>query len=123
MIVTELVELSKGRYKVFIDQEFAFVLYKGELRLYNLSVGQEISEKSYEEIVHKVLPQRARLRAMNLLQKRQYTQKQLTDKLKEGFYPTEIIEDAIIYVKSFRYLDDFQFAVDYITYHEASKSE
>ncbi len=123
MIVTELVDLSKDRYKVFIDQEFAFVLYKGELRLYNLSAGQEISEKTYEEIVHTVLPKRAKLRAMNLLQKKQYTQKQLTDKLKEGLYPPEIIEEAIAYVKSFRYLDDLQFAVDYITYHEASKSE
>ena len=29
MIVTQLVELSKTRSKVYIDQEFAFVLYNG----------------------------------------------------------------------------------------------
>ena len=123
MIVTELAVFSQDRYKVFIDQEFAFVLYKGELRQYNLSAGQALSEKDYEEIIHTVLPKRAKLRAMNLLQKKRYTEKQLKDKLKEGLYPQEIIEEAIAYVKSFRYLDDLQFAVDYITYHETSKSE
>ncbi len=123
MIVTELTEVSKGRYKVYIDQEFAFVLYKGELRLYKLAEGQEISEAVYNEIMRTVLPKRAKLRAMNLLQKRQYTERQLIDKLKEGFYPEEIIAEAVLYVKSYRYLDDLQFAVDYITYHETSKSE
>ncbi len=123
MIITELEELSADRCKVYIDQEFAFVLYKGELRLYKLSVGKEISEEDYCEIIQTILPKRAKLRAMNLLIKRRYTEKQLTDKLEEGFYPPDIIEEAIEYVKSFRYLDDFQFALDYITYHEDSKSE
>ena len=122
MIVTGLTEVSKSRYKVYIDHEFAFVLYKGELRSYKLAEGQEIDESSYEEIMRTILPKRAKLRAMNLLQKRQYTEKQLMDKLKEGFYPEEVINEAVCYVKSFRYLDDLQFAVDYITYHEASKS-
>lgn len=123
MIITGIEELSAGRNKIYIDQEFAFVLYKGELHLYHLSVGQEIKEEDYREILQKVLPKRAKLRAMNLLQKRRYTEKQLRDKLKEGLYPLEITEEAVAYVKSFRYLDDLQFAVDYITYHEASKSQ
>jgi len=123
MIVTELLELSSNRYKVYIDQEFAFVLYKGELRLYQISEGQEISDSSYSEILHQVLPKRAKLRAMNLLQKRRYTERQLEDKLREGFYPEEIIAEAVAYVKSFHYLDDLGFAVDYITYHEATKSK
>ncbi len=123
MIVTEMAAVSKDRCKIYIDQEFAFVLYKGELRLYNIAEGMEIDENIYREIMQKVLPKRAKLRAMNLLQKRQYTEKQLSDKLKEGGYPQEIIDDAITYVKSFHYLDDLQYAVDYITYHEATKSQ
>lgn len=122
MIVTQLTEVSSGRCKVYIDQEFAFVLYKGELRLYKLAENEEIREEDYREIMEQVLPKRAKLRAMNLLQKKQYTEKQLRDKLKEGFYPAEIIDDAVAYVKSFRYIDDLQYAVDYITYHESSRS-
>ena len=69
-----------------------------------------------------VLPKRAKLRAMNLLQQRSYTEAQLTTKLREGFYPEEILQEAIEYVKSFHYIDDVQYAVDYLTYHESNKS-
>lgn len=122
MIVTQITELSKSRSKVYIDQEFAFVLYKGELRLYHIKEGDEISLEDYNTIIKVVLPKRAKLRAMNLLQKRTYTEKQLRDKLQEGFYPQEILDNAISYVKSFHYLNDEQYALDYITYNEERKS-
>lgn len=122
MVVTQIGEVSKSRCKVYIDQEFAFVLYKGELRLYQLAEGKEITQKTYDELMNVVLPKRAKLRAMNLLQKRSYTEKQLRDKLKEGLYPEKIMDAAIEYVKSFRYIDDYQYAVDYITCYESRKS-
>jgi regulatory protein len=122
MVVTQISELSQNRCKVYIDQEFAFVLYKGELRLYKVAEGKEITQKIYDELMGTVLPKRAKLRAMNLLQKRSYTEKQLRDKLKEGFYPERIMDEAIEYVKSFRYVDDYQYAVDYITCYDARKS-
>ena len=46
----------------------------------------------------------------------------LRTKLQQGFYPTEIIEQAIAYVAGFHYIDDLRYAVDYITYHEDSRS-
>ncbi len=122
MVVTQISEVSKNRCKVYIDQEFAFVLYKGELRLYKVAEGKELSQKIYDEVMKEVLPKRAKLRAMNLLQKRPYTEKQLRDKLKEGYYPEKIMDIAMEYVKSFRYVDDYQYAVDYITCYEARKS-
>ncbi len=123
MVVTQISELSKSRCKVYIDQEFAFVLYKGELRLYKVAEGKEITQKDYDELMNVVLPKRAKLRAMNLLQKRSYTEKQLRDKLKEGFYPEKIMDEAIEYVKSFHYVDDLQYATDYITCYESRKSK
>ena len=123
MLVTQVTELSKSRSKVYIDQEFAFVLYKGELRLYHIKEGQQLSEEDYRTIMQEVLPKRAKLRAMNLLQGREYTTAQLRTKLQQGFYPTEIIEQAIAYVAGFHYIDDLRYAVDYITYHEDSRSK
>ena len=112
MLVTQVTELSKSRSKVYIDQEFAFVLYKGELRLYHIKEGQQLSEEDYRTIMQEVLPKRAKLRAMNLLQGREYTTAQLRTKLQQGFYPTEIIEQAIAYVAGFHYIDDLRYAVD-----------
>lgn len=122
MRVTQIVELSKTRSKVYIEQEFAFVLYKGELRLYHVREGEEIAEDDYRIIMEEVLPKRAKLRAMNLLQRREYTTAQLRSKLQQGFYPEAVIEQALQYVASFHYTDDLRYAVDYITYHENSKS-
>ncbi len=122
MTVTQIVELSKSRCKVYIEQEFAFVLYKGELRLYHVREGSEITEDAYRTIMEEVLPKRAKLRAMNLLQSREYTTAQLRRKLSQGFYPEEVIQQALDYVASFHYTDDLRYAVSYITCHEDSRS-
>lgn len=122
MIVTALEELSASRSKVYIDGEFAFVLYKGELRSYHLCAGAEIAQRDYDEIMEEVLPKRAKLRAMNLLTKREYTEKQLRDKLRAGLYPQRIIEEALAYVAGFHYTDDLRYACDYITGHENIRS-
>ncbi|MCM1025271.1 MAG: recombination regulator RecX [Roseburia sp.] len=122
MRITETEELSKSRSRVWIDGEPAFVLYKGELRAYHINAGEEIAEEDYRTILEEVLPKRAKLRAMNLLTKREYTEKQLYDKLKSGGYPEEVIRTALDYVASFRYTDDLRYAVSYISDHETSRS-
>lgn len=123
MIVTDITEFDKKRSKVYIDGEFAFILYKGELRDYSIKVGSEISNVAYNEIVEELLPKRATKRAMNLLQKKDYTEKKLRDKLAEGLYSDDCIDAAIEYVKSYKYLDDDRLARDYIIYHLENKSK
>ena len=100
MIVTGITAITKSRSKVFLDGEFAFVLYKGELRRFHLQEGSEISQRAYEEIMKEVLPKRAKLRAMNLLTKKDYTTAKLREKLMEGGYPEMIIQEALDYVAS-----------------------
>ena len=122
MLVTGITQHNKTKYKIYIDYEFAFVLYKGELHKYRLKEGEEIPESVYHELTQEVLPKRAKLRAMNLLTKRPYTERKLRDKLEEGMHSTECVDIAIDYVKSFGYLDDRAFATDYIAYHMESQS-
>ncbi|HKM33128.1 MAG TPA: regulatory protein RecX [Lachnospiraceae bacterium] len=123
MIITELVETSKSRIKVYMDQEFAFVLYKGELRKYGIKLGQEIDEKIFDEIMNEVLPKRAKLRCLNLLKYKDYTREQLRLKLKQGGYPDQVSELALDYVASFRYIDDSRYAMDYIQCSQSSRSK
>ena len=37
MTVTKIEPLSKTRYKVYLDGQFAFTLYKGELSRYHIA--------------------------------------------------------------------------------------
>lgn len=123
MIISDIVEFDKKRSKVFIDGEFAFVMYKGEFREYGIKLDAEITDEVYDSILTVLLPKRATKRAMNLLQKRDYTEAKLREKLAEGLYPEEAVDAAIDYVKSYHYLDDERFARDYITYHMSTKSK
>jgi regulatory protein len=122
MKVTEIEELTKSRSRVYIEEEFAFVLYKGELRSFHIREGEEIEQECFETIMGEILPKRAKLRAMNLLKSREYTVKQLHDKLEAGGYPEKIIEEALSYVESFHYTDDLRYAVAFISGHENSRS-
>ena len=122
MVVTQIAEASKSRSRVYLDGQCAFVLYKGELRQFHIKEGQELSEESYQQIMTQILPKRAKLRSMNLLQSRDYTKRQLEDKLRQGDYPQECIEEAVAYVESYGYIDDRRYARDFIEYHIQSKS-
>ena len=121
-IITQIEEVDKKRCKVYIDQEYAFVLYKGELTEYKIRVNNSIEDKTYTMIKTEVLPKRAKKRCLNLLQKRPYTERKLREKLIEGYYTDDIIDEAIAYVKSFHYIDDYEYACRYIFYHKESET-
>lgn len=69
------------------------------------------------------MEKRTKKRALHLLELRDYTEKQLRDKLARGEYPRECIEAAIAYVKSFRYVDDHRYACRYVQNHQERMSK
>ncbi len=122
MLVTEIEDISKKQSRIHIDHSFSFVLYKGELRQYGIAEGEELPQETCNKILGELLPRRAKLRAMNLLQLRDYTEKQLRDKLLGGGYPESVADQAVEYVKSFRYIDDLRYAGDYLAAFAGRKS-
>ncbi len=114
MTITSILEYDKRRVLVKLDEHLEFPLYKGEVRKYGLTEGEEISDETYIELVESVLLKRVKLRAMNLLQKRSYTKEGLRRKLIEGRYPEELVEKALDYVASYHYIDDVRYAGEYI---------
>lgn len=123
MIITQITGVNKSRYRVYLDGQFAFVVYKGELGRFRLAEGKEIEEESYRCIMEEILPKRAKFRCMNLLQSRDYTEKQLEEKLRQGEYPVQCIDEAVSYVKSYGYINDRNYAKTYIEYHIEDRSK
>ena len=122
MTVTDITPITKSRYRIVLDEELTFVLYKGEMNRLHIRRGEEIMEDTYLRIFHEILPKRAKLRCMNLLQSKDYTHRQLEDKLKQGDYPKEIIDEAIAYVESYGYVDDDKYVRNFIEYNSDKKS-
>ena len=60
---------------------------------------------------------------MYLLQAKDYTEKELTEKLQRDFYPQESVEGALAYVRHFGYLSDERFAQMYVQFKGQKKAE
>ena len=123
MLVTRIESVTKTKFKVYVDEQFAFVLYKGELSRYRIEEGVELSHDLLEEIKTKVVLKRAKLRAMHLLNAMERTEEQLRLKLKQGLYTEDIIDEALRYVKSFGYVEDQGYAERYIRNRQNAKSK
>lgn len=122
MTVTKIEPLGKSRSRIYIDEQLAFVLYRGELSRYRVKEGRELAEEDYREILESVLVKRAKLRRMNLLKSMDRTEYQLRQKLAQGDYPEEIIDTALAYVKSYGYVNDESYAGRYIECKQQVKS-
>ena len=66
--------------------------------------------------------QRVRRRALHLLEQQDRTENNLREKLAKSDYPQELVEDAVEYVKSYGYIDDWRYASRYVRYHGIDKS-
>ena len=122
MTVTKIEPLSKTRYKVYLDGQFAFTLYKGELSRYHIAEESVIEDDIYDSL-RLIVIKRAKLRAMHLLSDMGRTESQLRTKLKQGGYTEDAVEAAIRYVKSFGYINDMEYARSFIDSRKDRKSK
>ena len=113
MIPDRIEPLDKRRSKVFIDGDFAFVLYNGELKHYGIEEGRPLEEAKLRELAA-LLGRRARERALSLLKVRDRTEWEMRQKLAGGFYPAAAVEETIAFLKEYGYLDDGRYARNYV---------
>ena len=104
MEITAVEPLDKRRSKIFLEEKIAFVLYRGELRTYQIEEGGELSEENYKQIVEEVLIKRA---------------KELT----EGYYPVDVIDRTIAFLKEYHFLDDLDYGRRYILTYKEKRSK
>lgn len=114
MEVTEIEKFGKYKYKVFLDGEFAFWLYWKELQCFGLKEHVCISKDTYEKILNEVILQKAKNKAIALLQYMNRTEQELRQKLKMYLYPSDVIEQVIAYLYDYNYLDDERYVECFI---------
>ena len=95
MMITEIIPVTKQKYRIMTDEQLAFVLYKGELSRYGLKENMELPYELFAEIQEEILIKRAKLRAMHLLNRMDYTEAQLRKKLEQGEYTQKAVDIAL----------------------------
>ena len=122
MRITEIVPVTKAKYRVVTDEQLAFMLYKGELSRYRLKENGELPAETFQEIFKEILVKRAKLRAMHLLTRMDYTEAELEKKLMKGEYTPQAVKIAMDYVRSYHYLDDERYVTRYLSTYQGRKS-
>lgn len=120
--VVSVVPQDKKKLQICLDNGDTFILYKGEAAKLSLFEKEIIDQMKYEQIMTDILGKRATKRAMHLLEQQERTEKQLRDKLQQNGYPARCIEQALAYVKSYHYVDDYRYAATYVRYHQEKES-
>lgn len=110
--------------KVYVDPGMreGIYLYPGEIKKLKLETGSEIEEGEFEQIRLQYALPRAKHRAIAILAKRDKTESELREKLAQSLTDTQSLEETIAYMKSCGYIDDIQYARDYIYFKKGRKS-
>ena len=122
MQILSVEPFRKKKILVTFDTGRKLALYTSEGKRYGLREGEMLSEEAYEELIKEVLIPRGRNRILHLLEAMDRTEEMLRCKLKEGFLPDEVIEDAIAYAKKFHYIDDERYLQNYLASQLKKKS-
>ena len=112
MTITKIEELDKGKFKIYIDNEYCFCLYQKDLRLYHLKEYSEITDTVYQDIYQNTVLRRAKQKAMAILKFMDRTEQELVFKLKQADYSDTVISDVLAYIKDFHYIDDERYALN-----------
>ena len=122
MELLELNELGQGRVQLVFDVSEPLTFYYSEVKSLCLKPNMQVDAQLYHTLYYEILGRRVTKRAMHLLEKMDRTEKQLRTKLIDSQYPGELVEQAIAYVKSYRYIDDLRYAENYIRTYKDKKS-
>ena len=113
-LVDKTEPLDSRRTVIWLDGEAAFALYNGEMRRFHIEEGAKLTEEVYETLMTEILPKRARERALYYLKSQARTEREVWSKLRQGMYPDSIIQETVLFLKRYHYIDDAEYARNYI---------
>ena len=122
MRIERVESLDKRKCKVFTDEDFAFLLYNGDLEKYGVCAGACLEERTEGELLD-LLSRRAHERALNLLKVQDRTEGEMCRRLFQDGYPDSIVQETIGFLQEYHFVDDARYAANYLQVHGKRKSQ
>lgn len=110
--------------KIYVDPEYTegIYLYPVEIKKHKLTEGCIITEEQFCRLWEEYAVPRAKKRALGILVKKDCTEQELCDKLAASFHDARSVERALAFVKEHGYVDDRNYAKEYLYYKKGKKS-
>ena len=109
MRITDVRTTKRGRVALYVEGEFLLSMHPDVFAVSGLSVGSEVDTESLETLSAEAELKKAKEKALNLLSYKEYTTKQLTDRLKRHT-DEESAEQAVARMEERGLLDDDDYA-------------
>ncbi|WP_161879668.1 recombination regulator RecX [Alkalibacterium sp. MB6] len=113
LIITKIqAQKAKGRYNIFVNDEYAFAVDDNLLVNYRLMKGMELTKEVIEELREKGEMSKAYQAALNYLNFKMRTEKEVRDHLKKKEYQS--VDSVIEKLKNHRFINDREYAISFV---------
>ncbi len=113
LIITKIqAQKAKGRYNIFVNDEYAFAVDDNLLVNYRLMKGMELTKEEIEELREKGEMSKAYQAALNYLNFKMRTEKEVRDHLKKKEYQS--VDSVIEKLKNHRFINDREYAISFV---------
>lgn len=124
MTITEIKKTKNAmRYYLYVDDKFFGIFLDEILAKYALKTGQEIEKEDLEEIKKENDGKLAFLLAISYLEKYNVSKKGIVDYLKKKGLDKNAIDEAVVKLENYGYIDDKVFAKNYFESLKNSKGK
>ena len=103
-------ENNRQRFSIYLDGEFAFGLNDETVLKHNINVNQTLQEDQIEDLLFEDEKKRAKQKAFSYLARRDYSEKELSDRLKRKGFREPIIIGLIEDLKQSQFINDGTFS-------------
>lgn len=101
---------NKNRVSIFVDSSFFCGLEKETAIIFGLKIGKEIDEKTLLEAAHTSEVKRAFEKGTSYISTRPHSKFEIVTKLKNKGFSDNVIDDAILKLEEYHFIDDSKFA-------------
>lgn len=110
----EVQKKNKKRVNVYVDEEFSFACDAELVYRYKLSKGKVIDLERIRAIVNEDNLIKCKNSALRVIEKAYKTEREIVSKLTEKGYEPKVIEETLIFLKEYNFLDDRKYVDLYI---------
>lgn len=120
MLITAI-EREKSKYRVYIDNEYAFSLYIKELERFHIDVNQSIDEETFKKVMD-IVKKRGMNYTYHLLSKKDYSERELYTRLLNAGLIEKDIQTILDQLAHKGFINDLNYAKRYFETHYLYKS-